>query len=122
MEKVLVKIGHVGKSSTKFISLREWKKDIDFIQSCFEISYKRAHKVVNFLRKQFNESTSCYIEVNLNYRQLARYTAKRQVEGLNQYWKYPHVLEHIEDYEETNHNVPIELRPGKRDITTFLCE
>lgn len=116
MEKLIVTIGLVGPLSTNYDHFEEKKypeKDIKFIQECFEVSYRRAQKVINKLNEQKN-CRSRYYTVILSYRQLARYTAKRQVEGLNQRWKYPQVIEHREEV-PTQETISMELRPGKRD-------
>lgn len=117
MEKVTVRIQRsTTKSSDAMLFRFVRSDDVSFLKSAFEISHKRADNLIKSLEKDFESCGGATesIIVDLNYRQLARYTAKRQVEGLNKYWKYPLVLEHIED---TNFDaVPksIELRPSFR--------
>lgn len=79
---------------------------------CDTFADNRTQKLLNKLLEQTNCRTR-YLDIIMSYRQLARYTAKRQVEGLNQRWKYPHVISHIEDTPNQK-TVSIELRPNKR--------
>ena len=124
MEKVTVRIGKIGPCSgyaREFPKNCE-SKDVQWLSETFEISVKRANKILQAM-KEYDPSnqTSNYLVVDLSYRQLARYTAKRQVEDLNKYWKYPLVLEHIEGKEERGDELkPIELRPGCREVP-FRC-
>jgi hypothetical protein len=116
MEKVIVRIGKIGKGSAHSPTFdRRTHEDVLWLKLTLEISYKRAQKLLNQMGNG-SEATgsSDYVTVSLDYRQLARYTAKRQVEGLNQYWKYPLVLEHIEEQEPPAEKPPVELRPGFR--------
>ena len=112
MEKIIVRIGLKGSLSKEcdvnkdhldkpYIASR-------FLQECFEISNSKACKIVNKLKDQ-EPCTTRYIELILSYKQLARYTAKRQVEGLNKTWIYPFVLEFEDNECKPEHN-PIELR------------
>ena len=115
MEKIIVKIGTIGKCSTEAHCLnRSANEDIAWLKDTLEISYKRALQIYNkLLGEDVDYVTSHYIELAMNYQQLARYTAKRQVEGLNKYWKFPLVLEHIE-HEEYEGSTPVEVRPNFR--------
>ncbi len=115
MEKVIAQIGRIGKKSqhARDFANRGAKEDVEWLQFCLEISYKRASKLLNAMANNNQSQVSQPVTVALDYRQLARYVAKRQVEGLNKYWKYPHVLKHIEE-ERIDENTTIELRPGYR--------
>ena len=116
MEKVVVRIGRISERSqhaSKFD--RNTGDDIKFLVDCFEMSSLRARNLIDEMRNSGNGgAVSECIDVVLNYRQLARYTAKRCCEGLVYYWKYPYVVEHIEDEEPEAENPPVELRPKKR--------
>lgn len=118
MEKVTVRISKASKhSSDAHLYSRTISDDIQFLMDAFEISHHRAQRLNSTLEGGTDNSMVTYnTEVDLSYRQLARYTAKRQVEGLNKYWKYPHVLEHIEHEEPEQVRQPIELRPTIRTI------
>ena len=115
VEKITVEIGTIGKGSSH---AREFERthsiDMDWISDVLEISKKRASSLISSLRHgSVHANVACKITVDLDYQQLARYTARRQVDGLNRYWKYPHVLEFVEN-QETECDQPLELRPGKR--------
>lgn len=112
MEKVKIRFNKANKGSTDF-NRDANRCDIQFLQECFEISYKRAQNILHAMKKDREHCSTDEVEMNLTYRQLARYVAMRQVSGLNKYWKYPHVLEHIEEDEEDCQQV-IEIRPGVR--------
>ena len=117
MSKVEVKIGVAGRHS-QGISEGEglsYKESVQWLADTFEISNKRATSLFRVMYEEATTSASGYVTVILNYRQLARYTAKRQVEGLNKYWRYPHVLSH-EPVPEEDETSPIELRPNKRQV------
>ena len=119
MEKVTVRIGRIGPKSENWSrELRPPSEDIRWLEVTFEISHKRAYKLWQSMGQYDpTNDVSHYAVVDLSYRQLARYTAKRQVEGLNRFWKYAHVLEHIEGKEERGDELkPIELRPGCREV------
>lgn len=114
MEKITVEIGTIGKGSSHAGEFdRNRSVDMDWISDVLEISKKRALSLVSSLRHNYHDNASCRITVDLDYQQLARYTARRQVDGLNKYWKYPHVLEFVE-HQEHECDRPLELRPGKR--------
>ena len=117
MEKLTVRIGKVSPTSATFNpTTADSSNDVTFLQTALEISEKRAIKINDILEKECNLGhVSAYIVVNLSYKQLAKYTAKRQVEGLNKYWKYPHVLKYVEDEDVLeDYKSPYEIRPGIR--------
>lgn len=101
MEKIVVEIGINKPSESEKSVHAKW------LAETFEMSLHRAHILVNKIQG------SRSITVTLDYRQLARYTAKRATENLVQVWHYPRVVEHIEDQMD----IPLmtfELRPGLR--------
>jgi hypothetical protein len=116
VEKVVVKIGMFGKRSTNGgEEPMRMGGAVRWLSKTFEISWKRADKLYTIMVKEAEVSAAGYATVILTYRQLARYTAKRQVEGLNKFWKYPHVNEHLEVTTKEPADVqPIELRPELR--------
>lgn len=117
MEKITVRIGHVGKGSSlshKFS--RSFNDDILWLRKVLDISSKRAATLVTRLRHDSTPqgaSTSCYAMLALNYEQLARYVIMRKKDDLIEYWKYPQI-EDFEEEPEPNPTLPIELRPGRR--------
>lgn len=117
-EKVTVKIGRITTQSARSDDFnRTVSQDINWLRKTFEISYARADKLLRDMGgdNALNTATSCHIVVDLDYRQLARYVAKRQVDDLNKYWKYPHVIAHVESDCVPDEHDPIELRPGIRN-------
>ena len=108
MEKVIVIIGRLTKAP--FLLSRTNQDDRNWLQDTFEISPGRAATLVATMN-QDTMGTSQRVTVALDYRQLARYTVRRNVEKLTRYWKYPKVLEHIEEDDPKEELHPIELRP-----------
>ena len=114
MEKITIRLNKANHRSSDCIRSRDIGDDIAFLRDCFNISYKRAD---NLLREMSCDRTCASTDeaiIDVTYEQLARYVAKRQVEGLNKYWKYPHVLKFVEDDCEVNEEQPIEIRPDRR--------
>ena len=116
MEKITVQIGCIGPGSSLAGDFsRSHQEDLNWLSEVLEISGKRASTLVTRLRNSNFSDGNCSnrLTVDLDCRQLARYVARRQVDDLNKYWKYPHVLEFVE-HQENEESPPIELRPGKR--------
>lgn len=112
MEKITVKIGVPGGTSVN----REQVPDlacIKWLSRVLEISFNHAQTIVNRLRKSGKNCKSSYVTLDMNYRQLARYTVIRKTEQLGEYWKYPHIEEFIEDNQIPDCDV-IEVRPSYR--------
>lgn len=118
MEKVTVRIGIIGCKSAEWHNTKipSERDSIDWLRSAFGISHNRAHSIYNKLKTDAKDDKYGYLELILNYEQLARYTAKRATEGLINVWKYPQVLEHEEHEEPEAIRPPIELRPGVRPV------
>jgi hypothetical protein len=112
MEKIKVIIGRINSTSANAKRFdRKFDEDCKWLQDTLEISFKRARNLI--LKSEGNSGTTDTIIVILDYRQLARYTAKRQVDDLNRYWKFPHVLE-FEEEPETPDVTVFELRAAYR--------
>lgn len=112
MERVHVRIGRGGPRSTCGVS-RTLSQDVQFLRSAFGISHNRANALVNQLSESGSGSTQ-ELWLYLTYEQLGRYTALRRAEeDLHKYWRYPLVIEVLED-PPSEYPQPIELRPGKR--------
>lgn len=112
MEKIRIRLNRANPKSVNFINRTKFD-DIAFLRECFNISHKRANKILYAMDKDREFCSTGEVELLLDYEQLARYVAKRQVEGLNKYWKYPHVIEFVEEDVEELQEV-IEIRPGIR--------
>jgi len=118
VEKITVRIGCIGKNSNaRNVPAQTETNKIEFLRKCFKISHRRAQLLIKELDKQNKDkySVSLYLILTLNYEQLARYTVFRQVDGLNTFWKYPHVLDIIEE-DNQNPEPVIELRPSYRKL------
>lgn len=105
MERITVKISISTDRCFPASEDRRW------LQDTFDISYKRAES----LRERLYEARSQGCILELTHEQLARYVAKRQLEGLNKHFRWPEVLEYIE-HEEDPVDPVIELRPTKRCV------
>ena len=118
MEKIVVQIRRIAQGSPNFAEFanRTNRDDIHFLQEAFEISYKRAERLVRELGGASTHSHQ--IEVTLNYRQLGRYQAmRRRPVDLWRYWLAPNIThyESENEYQEEPRH-PVELRPGIRQI------
>lgn len=116
IEKITVDI-----KLTKFGRETKLGHQIDFLQRAFEISNKRAHSLAQKLSGSFDNS----LIVDLNYRQLARYTALRVIQRnkQNDYaWGYPRIIDFVEAEEPPQADKPIELRPGLRTVEKSSTE
>lgn len=113
-EKIIVRIGIPGRHSCGSHSDRSHNNDRDWLADVFEISLRRAACLTTTIRDGGIDNTSSYVDTNLDYRQLGRYTARRRSDDLANYWKYPHVHSLIKDADDEYIMCPIELRPGKR--------
>lgn len=115
MEKITVKIGAINKRSTKYTAHGNTpNNNALWLSKALEISYKRALGLLIKAQKETISNAVDYIYVDLNYRQLGRYTAFRRKDlNTTECWKYPHVISYEEDTRDKEGPV-IELRPGYR--------
>ena len=94
-ERIVANIGRIGPAS-EFASEfkgRSYNEDREWLQDVFGISSVRASSLIQDMNQAGGvDRRTQLIPVVLNYEQLGRYVCKRQVEGINRYWKYPHVL------------------------------
>lgn len=108
MEKITVEIGF--KSYKNCVK----EDDVVWLSLVLEISPKRANNLIlQMINNNHKTHGSHTIPLAMNYKQLARYTAFRQIDGLNCYWKYPFVLEIQTEPEKP---AAIEIRPCFRTV------
>ena len=104
-EKVTVKI------SVPRVSTRTQEDDIYWISEVFEVSKRRAQKLVCRLHSNKYESGRIHAEMNISYHQLGNYIVKRTTDNLTMYWGFPRIENVIiEDKEEQYIEQPVELR------------
>lgn len=113
-ERVTVRIGHVSPGCRAYQERRgttgSFDKDAQELADMLEISVRRASTL---LHRMNTAQAAGSVVVALNYRQLARYTALRQLRLSFRFWKYPVVIQ-LEENRVDEKPEPIELRPGLR--------
>ena len=114
-EKITVKIGITGRKSS-FPEYPKGKNHYDmavWLSRVLEISHNRAVKILDKLKRAGENAAKGNLLLVMDYRQLGRYTAKLRVDGLIEFWAYPHVEELIEDGDSVHYET-VEVRQGHR--------